>query len=453
MTSCKFEARSIVRALALGVLILIPTTARAQSPATDHPDRTVDAKMRAAVIEKVIQQLNQYYIDPELARKMEESLRGKLRQGAFDTLVEQREFLSRVTDDLRSVSHDLHLGVWPIEMSINAGAGASEEERRRVKALARYNHNGVLQVARLHGNIGYLELSYFEGIEQGGETAVAAMNWLAGTDALIIDVRRNGGGSDVVSLILSYLFPESVHTLDIFSKIDQSTRQIWTMPYVPGSRLADIPVYILLSRRSASAAEDLAYSLKTHRRAILVGEVSRGAANPIEEFSFPELSICMAVSAYRVASPVTGTCWEGVGVEPHIAVPAEKALDAACVEAMKALVASDAGEEIKTARTWALEMYRALLDPVTLEDKALSCYAGSFGSNDSVSSAEGRLSLINKKSLTYSLIPLGGDRFAIKEEEAIVRFVRDEAGIVTRLDIQFPDGFRKSIKKDRGPRL
>ena len=88
MTSYKFEARTIVRALALGALILIPTAARAQSPAADHPDRTVDAKMRAAVIEKVIQQLNQYYIDPELARKMEESLRGKLRQGAFDTLVD-----------------------------------------------------------------------------------------------------------------------------------------------------------------------------------------------------------------------------------------------------------------------------------------------------------------------------------------------------------------------------
>ena len=441
----------LLLAVALASLAMIPAAARGQLPAAARPDRTVDAKQRAAVIEKVIRQLNEFYIDADTAKKMEDALRRKLHEGAYDALAEQRAFLSRVTEDLRSVSHDLHLGVWPIEMALQAPENAPEEDKRRLKAMSRYNNNGILRAERLAGNIGYLEISYFEELPAGAETAVAAMNWLANSDALIIDVRRNGGGSDVVALVMSYLFREPVHTLDIYSKIDQTTTQRWTMPYVPGPRLADIPVYVLQSRRSASAAEDLAYALKNLRRATLVGETSRGAANPIEEFSFPELAICMAVSAYRVASPITGTCWEGTGVVPDIAVPAEKALETACCEAMKTLLKAEIDGDIRLWRTWALERYQALLDPVMLDEESLAAYAGSYGPTYSVVASGGRLSLRNKNAMAIALIPLGQDRFAFIEEEGNGRFIRDEEKKIAGLDIQFANGFQKALKKDAAP--
>jgi hypothetical protein len=430
----------------LAILVLVPGIVRPQI--SDKPVRTVDAARRAAVIEKVIEQLNKYYIDPAVALRMEERLNKNLREGVYDEMSDQRAFLSRLTGDLRAVSHDLHLGVWPIELALYAPEDAPAEEKARLKALSRYNNNGMPRMTRLHGNIGYLEISYFEELDPGAETAVAAMNWLANSDALIIDLRRNGGGSDVAALVISYLFRQPVHTIDIYSKVDRTTRQQWTMPYVPGPRLADIPVYVLVSRRSASAAEGLSYALKNLGRGMVVGEITRGAANPIEEFSFPELDICLAVSAYRVSSPLTGTCWEGVGVTPDIAVPAEKALETACVEALKTLLKSGADDEIKEWRTWALDMYRALLDPVTIDETALAEYAGSYGPTYSVSASGATLSLNNKNAMSLTLIPLGQDRFAFSEEEGIGRFIRDEAGKVVALDVAWTEGFRRSLKKD-----
>jgi hypothetical protein len=440
----------IAGVVALTAALILPARARDAASASGQAGRTVDAATRAAVVEKVVRQLNEYYVDPDMAATIEAALRSKLAQGAYEGLTSQRDFLSRLTEDLRAVSHDLHLGVWPIEMALGA-EGAPEALKEKYRAQARYNHYGFQQLSRLPGNIGYLEMSYFEELDLGGDMAVAAMNWLSGCDALIIDVRRNGGGSDVVKLIKSYLFKEAVHSADVYSRMDKTTRQDWTLDYVPGPRLADIPVYVLQSRRSASASEGLAYFLQNTKRATIVGEVSRGAANPIEEFTFPELSICMAVSAYRVTSPVTGTCWEGTGVRPDIAVPAEKALETACVEALKTLLVGKADEDIRRWRTWALERYRALLEPVIVSEKELAACAGSYGPAYGIRLEGGRLSLTNKVRMPITLIALGRDAFAFQEEEGVARFERDASGKVTGLDIRFADGLQASLKKDRRP--
>jgi hypothetical protein len=437
---------SMVAIITFAALAMVPVATFSQTDTPDQQARTVNAETRSAIIEKVVQQLNEYYIDPDVAKKMEELLRLKLSEGEYDRFVEQKPFLRQLTEDLHTVSHDLHLGVWPIEWALS-GEDLSDEDKARLAARARYDNFGFMKVDRLPGNIGYLEMSYFEEIDQGGETAVAAMNLLANSDALIIDVRRNGGGSDVVSLVVSYFFKEPVHRMDSYSKITGKTEQHWTMAYLPGPRLDKIPVYVLISHRSASAAEGLAYTIKTLGRGTLVGELTRGAANPIEEFVFPELEICMAVSAYRVSSPITGTCWEGVGIEPDIKVPAEKALDAACVEAMKKLLESEAGEEVTKFRRWALEMYKALLNPITLAPEELEKYKGKYGSSYSIAGAGGTLVLLHEYRMPITLIPLGNDEFAFREEEGKARFVRDDAGVVAGLEIMFADGYQSSLKK------
>jgi hypothetical protein len=426
------------------VLLLITVVSFSQEETSGA--RPVDAAKRSAIIEAVVQKLNEFYIDPDVAKQMEEYLRKGLSEGRYDRFTQLNPFVRQLTDDLYTVSHDHHLGVWPIEMALLT-ENSSEEDRKRLTAVARYNNYGFNKVERLPGNIGYLDLSYFEELQLGGDTTVAAMNFLANSDALIIDVRRNGGGSDVLDLVWSYLFKEPVHTMDNYSRISKTTDQRWTMAYVPGPRLDKIPVYVLISRRTASAAEALAYVMKTQGRGTLVGEVSRGAANPIEEFTVPELSICMAVSAYRVSSPITGTCWEGVGVEPDIKVPPEKALYAAGVEAMKKLLESEAYKEITQARQWALEMYQAELNPVTLRDEDLAGFTGEYGPIYSVAASGGQLTLINKYKMPIALIPLGNDQFALKEEEGKVNFVRGASGAVSEMVVMYADGYQSSNKK------
>jgi hypothetical protein len=138
-------------------------------------------------------------------------------------------------------------------------------------------------------------------------------------------------------------------------------------------------------------------------------------------------------------------------VTPDIAVPAEKALETACVEALKTLLEGQADDDIRQWRTWALERYRALLEPVTVPEKELAAFAGSYGPAYGIRLESGRLRLTHTIRMPITLIPLGRDAFAFQEEEGVARFGRDASGRVTGLDIRFADGFQASLKKERRP--
>lgn len=440
-----------ITSLSMGLALLLLTAAFFTTCAQDIPVRPVHAQKRAAIVEAVIKKLNDYYIDPEVAGKIEELVRKKLVGGEYDNLDRLHPFVRQLTADLRNVSNDQHLGVWPIEYAILTER-TSDEERLRLEARSRYANYGLNNVKRLPGNIGYLELMYFADPNMAGATAVAAMNFLANSDALIVDVRRNGGGEGyLVRLIQSYFFKNPVHLNDIYSRIDDSTEQSWTLPYVPGPRLAEIPIYVLQSRRTASAAEAFAYALKAQGRVTLVGEKTKGAANPVEEFSLPELSICMAVSAYRVTNPITGTCWEGVGVEPDLAVDAELALYAAAAQAIKKLMESSvAGQEIDCGRRWALELYEARLNQVALTSEEQEQYAGRYGDSYLVRVSSGTLMLERPRAMPLTLIPLGKDAFATEEEEGKVQFKRDDSGTVVEMEILDCIFSKSVLKKQKG---
>ncbi|TFH65378.1 MAG: hypothetical protein E4G91_02740, partial [Candidatus Zixiibacteriota bacterium] len=339
---------------------------------------TLDANERSQIVDAVIETLQKYYIYPDKADEMVGLLKRKLNAGEYDGFTNRDPFISELTRDLRSVTNDLHLGVWPIETSLTLGE-ISEEERQKETVRKRYENYGIPTAKRLQGNIGYLEIMDFEASEQAGAAAVSGMNFLANCDAIIIDLRRCGGGEGPNGLlILSYFFREPVHLNSAYTRYTDVTEQIWTLPYVPGPTMPDIPVYVLQSRRTASAAEGMVYSLKTRRRATIVGEKTRGAANMIDEINFPELSISVAVSISRVFNPITGTSWEGVGIEPDIDIPAEKALQAACRHAADKLLQSEKDGDIRRRRQWALDLYEAELNPTEIDDASIRQLCGKY---------------------------------------------------------------------------
>jgi tetratricopeptide (TPR) repeat protein len=124
-------------------------------------------------------------------------------------------------------------------------------------------NNGFEEVKRLPGNIGYLRLNNFMQSYYGGGTAAAAMNFLANTDALIIDLRDNQGGSPtMIRLISSYFFDTPVHLNSFYIRKGDITRQSWTFSHVQGQRLSRTPLYILTGKKTFSAAEEFTYNLK-----------------------------------------------------------------------------------------------------------------------------------------------------------------------------------------------
>jgi C-terminal processing protease CtpA/Prc len=181
----------------------------------------------------------------------------------------------------------------------------------------------------LQPNIGYLKFNIFGDTDICAPTASAAMNFLADSDMLVIDLRDNTGGmGGMATFIASYLFAERTHLSDVFRRADNVTTESWTLPYVPGRKFVDKPVFVLISKRTFSAGEGLAYLLKDLKRASLIGETTVGGSGTIE-FKPLEDHFTLVMPTGRVISPITRTDWAGTGVEPDVKVSAGEALDVA----------------------------------------------------------------------------------------------------------------------------
>ncbi len=305
----------------------------------EQTDLTIDAATRTQVIDGILKRLNDSYVFPDVAKKMEQSLRERAGKKEYDQITSAKEFATRLTDDLQAVSHDKHLRVRYSYQAIpergQRREPTAEEREQRKRDLTWLNH-GFGKVERLPGNIGYLEFFNFADEVLGADTVAAAMNFINGTDALIIDMRKNGGGNPaMVALVCSYLFgPEPVHLNDLYWREGNQTEEFWTKKEVAGKRYLNKDVCVLTSKRTFSGAEEFSYNLKNLKRATIIGETTGGGAHPGGGFRINE-HFGMFVPTGRAISPITKTNWEGTGVAPDVNVPADQALHVARIAALK----------------------------------------------------------------------------------------------------------------------
>jgi hypothetical protein len=220
--------------------------------------------------------------------------------------------------------------------------GNHEARRLAMRQRGRLDNFGIRRVERLDGNVGYLDLRRVAMAANAGPAVAAAMELVAGTYALIFDLRHNGGGApDGVALWCSYLLTEEpTHLNDIFHADTGETRQFWSLPYVPGTRYVDRPVYVLTSSHTFSGGEELCYNLQALGRAGLIGETTGGGAHPTRGFPISS-AVMIGIPFARSVNPVTGTNWQGTGVIPDVAVPEADAYDVAYAKALRHVLALD----------------------------------------------------------------------------------------------------------------
>jgi hypothetical protein len=339
-------------ALLAALMITDPNTVMGQAP-PEQPDLTIDAATRKEVIDSVAKRLNASYVFPEVAAKMEQHVRERAARGEYDQLTSAKAFAEKLTEDLQAVSRDKHLRVRYSHQPIPERAGRPEpspaEEAERQRYLSRINY-GFEKIERLPGNVGYMDFRGFTDEKAGAETVAAAFNFLANTDALIIDMRKNGGGNPaMVALICSYLFgPDPVHLNDLYWREGDRTEEFWTLKEVAGKRYTGKDVYVLTSNYTFSGAEEFSYNLKNLKRATLVGETTGGGAHP-GGFNRLHKHFGAFIPTGRAISPVTKTNWEGTGVEPDVKVPADQALKVAHLAAVRKAIEKTNDEEFKGA--------------------------------------------------------------------------------------------------------
>ena len=287
----------------------------------------IDAATRTRVIDGTITQLNEFYVFPETAKKMGEAVEARQKKGEYDSITDGDAFAKVLTDNFQEVSHDKHLRVnfSPAPMPERPDGPPNADERARYRKDMERMNCGFDKVEILSGNVGYLKFRFFADPEVCGPTAVAAMNFLANVDAIIFDLRENGGGDPkMIAFISTYLFSEPTHLNDLWERKGDATHQYWTLPYVPGKRLDGKPAYVLTSKQPFSGAEEFSYNLKNLKRATIIGETTGGGAHPVSGHRIDD-HFMIGVPFARAINPISKTNWEGTGVEPDVKVPAADA--------------------------------------------------------------------------------------------------------------------------------
>lgn len=349
-------------------------SANGGSDRTEPGDLPLDGGMRSQVLEAIAEKMDAYAF-PEVAQKIQADIRDRLQAEGYQDVKSGFQLAETMTAQLQSLSSDLHLRVHfspAVLPHLEPQQEIPPEEleiQRRQGALRNFDFN---RVERLRGNVGYLELFSFEPPEFAGDVATAAMQFLANTHALIIDLRHNRGGSaSMVALLTSYLLPAypPVHLTDLYWPKEERTQQSWTLPHVTGDRYLQKPVYVLIGPETFSAAEEFAYNLKHLKRAVIVGETTAGGANPGMGFRIHD-HFWMFIPTGRAVSLATGENWEGSGVLPDFKVPTELSLKTAQLLAFRKLLRDD--DEGAGTRPLERSLRRELEDSLTLVEDDLN---------------------------------------------------------------------------------
>jgi Peptidase family S41/N-terminal domain of Peptidase_S41 in eukaryotic IRBP len=318
-------------------LLPVSTPARADAP--------LDAIQRRTAVEGLARALRAYYVVPDVAERAARTLQQKVMRG-FYTEERAEAFAATLTEDLQTYVKDRHLRVRfdpAYHGPADPDAEPTAENRARFRKSAARQNFGVSKVEVLPGNVGLVDLRSFIPTEFSAAILTAAMNLVANTEALILDLRQNGGGDpETVAYLCSYFFPEGskVHLNDIYNRPRNATEEFWTRPSVPGARYTGKPVYVLTSRHTFSGGEEFSYDLQTQKRATLIGETTGGGANPGGPVPVGAGFVAF-IPTGRAINPITGTNWEGTGVTPDMATLAASALKVAHAHALRTILKAE----------------------------------------------------------------------------------------------------------------
>lgn len=390
----------------------LPVTAQQSAPAAQmaRPDaRAAVAEVREVIAKRWVLAEHRARLDAILAKA--------LASGRYD-VTDPAVLAERIDEDLKRIGHDRHLGFEfdREEAAIIAARDHQEEpDSSAFERQTRLANHGVSELRLLPGNVRYMAYDQFRWM--GPESAAAldgAMRFLAGGDAIVIDLRRNGGGfPEPVRYLISHFMPAN-QLLSTFYEGEKVERG-FTSEKLPAGRVIGKPLYVLVSANTASAAEAFAGMTKGHRLGEVVGETTEGAGLSNELVPIDGRFV-LSVSTARVVLASTGRNWEAVGIAPTIRTPAAQALEVAHGHALRRIAVHAPPQERPGLEAWA-EGVAARLEP-RQPALPLTAYAGAFGERN-VNLQQGKLYYQRGSGDRIPLVPLGGNRFAFDNDPTL----------------------------------
>lgn len=412
----------IRRDLAITVLLMFTSI----SVSFSQDKNLITEKEKSGIIEKAISLLQENYIYPERVKNIENFLIGKLKSSGYTGIVKPEDFLQSLNNDLEREGKDHHLNisfgpdrVKQIKLDQqNEKDGKKETLSENWLQRMKYENFRLRKVERLDGNIGYFNFLNFAPVVPAKESIAGAMNFLQFSSAIIIDLRENGGGySETMSFLLSYFLKDS---LQIGEFRHRKGNQI-EKTYVPADAminkiLEDIPVYILVSNKTSSAAEGFSYTLQQFKRAVIVGEQTKGEGNPGELFIINEF-LYMMIPTIESRNPITGKGIDGIGVTPDIRISSDKAYNKALLEICTQLSKTIPIKELKQLYEWQIPVLENELNPEPLTEIIISAIVGDYAEGRRIVYENCNIYYINQKGQKVRLDYIGKGIFQNTEKK------------------------------------
>jgi hypothetical protein len=436
-------------------VVATPLAAQQPAPAARQASASratpLTTQVRRDVIDSIAAQLVRHYIVADTGRMIGDHLKKRLAAGAYDAITNPLQFAEVVGEDMRAVNGDRHLfvgydperpGLRPGPEGIRMlGPGPGDGDGSpppQVVAAQRRTHFALGKVDVLPGNVGYFEIRGFSGVPEAREAVVSALEYLRYTDAMIFDLRRNGGGSaELVNFVLSHFTgPDTLASLTVKNRSGNESFTRYTLATVPGPRRPDVPVFVLTSGFTASAGEDFAFVLAHLGRATLVGETTAGAGrnNAVLDVGH---GFGASISFSRVTDPKTGAEWERVGVKPDVMVDQARALDVAHAQALGRIAATERDGERRRVLELVKESVEAQASPRRISPAVLASYVGRYEGGRSLTVVNGELRYAPRPGApSETLVPLNDTTFAL----GATRYTFERQGGRVRVKAQFPDG-------------
>lgn len=305
------------------------------SQAQDH---SLTNEYKEKVIQKLSQLMNDFYVFPEIAKQTEQHIKKQWLEGYYNSFKNNESFAAALTRSVQDINKDKHMRIRSNQPNTTSETSQESMLSEHIARMdrSRQSNAGFKTVNILEGNVGYLDLRGFAGMETGKDIADAYMKLMSRTDAIIIDLSKNGGGSpSMVQYLCSYFFNQKLLLNSLYWREGNKTQEFWTLDEVGGPKMEDVPLFIITSERTFSGAEEFSYNMQTQKRGTLVGQTTGGGANPGRSMRIDD-HLSVFIPTGKAVNPITKTNWEGVGVIPEVVTTPEDAFDKTVGLAQKA---------------------------------------------------------------------------------------------------------------------
>ncbi len=398
--------------------------------------------------QEVVKQLQELlignYVFLDTAKQMSKYIGERLQSGAYNKITGSQEFSQALSKDLQHVYHDGHMAIIYNPAEISDPVDSTKPAPPRAIPDDSFTNYGIKKLEVLYGNVGYLQLNLFvEPTDAAKATVKAAFGFLRHTNALVLDLRDNRGGDpEMVQYICSYLLPPKTHLNDLYERRTNHTDSYYTYAVDSSEHFQHIPVYVLTSQRTYSAAEECSYDLQTRKRALTVGENSGGGAHPVDGFPLTN-GFVGRIPFARAINPVTGKNWEGTGVRPDIATTPDDALQTAVLHYFDTQLKSNPAPELQHKLQWARELAAGSAKSPAVNATTLKQYVGAYGDRQ-VKLENGTLYFSNAAGKFMRLSPLTDHVFRLVGYDYIRLEFSADAKTIT---MSYDDGFTNLLKR------